>query len=107
MLRTEASRQLLWWKTSKERQSLKLLTLVIMKKDDKVFLDMKKLGFLAGYFNGFKGKVEAIETIYEAVVRELEEECGVVFISMEKWGILMFNFGDKSTALKSACILCR
>ena len=104
MLRTKASGQLLWWKIAKERQSLKLLTLV---KDNKVFLDMKKLGFVAGYFNGFKGKVEAIKTIYEVVVRELEEECGVVFLSMEKWGILIFHFGDKSTSLKSACILCR
>lgn len=77
-----------------KKQSPKLLTLVIIKKDDKVLLGMKKRGFGAGYFNGFGGKVESSETIEEAAVRELQEECGVFPHSMEKRGILTFHFDD-------------
>ncbi|KAG0575258.1 hypothetical protein KC19_VG331000 [Ceratodon purpureus] len=79
----------------KQKQiSPKLLTLVIVKKGEKVLLGMKKRGFGAGYFNGFGGKVEAGETIYEAAVRELQEESGIVPVSMEKRGILTFHFDD-------------
>jgi 8-oxo-dGTP pyrophosphatase MutT (NUDIX family) len=77
-----------------EKQSPKLLTLVIVKKDERVLLGMKKRGFGAGYFSGFGGKVEAKETIDEAAARELQEECGVVPLSMEKRGILTFHFDD-------------
>lgn len=44
--------------------------LVIIKKDDKVLLGMKKCGFGVGYFNGFGGKVEFSEMIEEVVVCE-------------------------------------
>ena len=37
---------------------------------------MKKRGFGAGKWNGFGGKVEPGETIVEAAVREVKEECG-------------------------------
>ena len=76
------------------KQSPKLLTLVIVKEGEKVLLGMKKRGFGAGYFNGFGGKVEANETIYEAAGRELQEESGIVPQSMEKRGILTFHFDD-------------
>lgn len=77
-----------------QKQSPKLLTLVIILKDGKVLLGMKKRGFGAGYFNGFGGKVEANETILEAAVRELQEESGVIPVSMEKRGVLTFHFDD-------------
>lgn len=76
------------------KQSPKLLTLVIIQKEGKVLLGMKKRGFGAGYYNGFGGKVEPGETIDEAAMRELQEECGVVPVSMEKRGILIFHFDD-------------
>lgn len=53
-----------------QKQSLKFLILVIIKKDGKVFLGMKKCGFGVGYFNGFGGKVEVNEIIDEVVVCE-------------------------------------
>jgi len=77
-----------------QKQSPKLLTLAIIRKDGKVLLGMKKRGFGAGYFNGFGGKVEANETIDEAAVRELQEESGVVPLSMEKRGVLTMHFDD-------------
>ena len=37
---------------------------------------MKKRGFGEGKWNGFGGKVEEGETILQAALRELKEECG-------------------------------
>ena len=89
-----------------EKHSPKLLTLVIVQKDERVLLGMKKRGFGAGYFSGFGGKVEAKETTDEAAERELQEESGIEFsmesgielshrtLSMEKRGILTFHLDD-------------
>lgn len=77
-----------------QKHSPKLLTLVIIVKEGKVLLGMKKRGFGAGYYNGFGGKVEAGETIEEAAARELKEESGVIPEAMEKRGILTFHFDD-------------
>ena len=54
----------------------KILTLVFLREGSKVLLGMKKRGFGAGKWNGFGGKVEPGETIVEAAVREVKEECG-------------------------------
>jgi len=42
-----------------------------------VLLGFKKIGFGAGKYTGFGGKVERGETIATAAIRELEEETGV------------------------------
>jgi mutator protein MutT len=42
-----------------------------------VLLGRKRVGFGAGKWGGFGGKVEEGETVVEAAVRELEEETGV------------------------------
>ena len=55
----------------------KVLTLVLLRKEAKVLLGMKKRGFGAGKWNGFGGKVEAGETVVEAAAREVLEECGL------------------------------
>jgi 8-oxo-dGTP pyrophosphatase MutT (NUDIX family) len=43
-----------------------------------VLLGMKKRGFGSGRFNGFGGKVRPGEDIKASVIRELEEETGIV-----------------------------
>lgn len=53
-------------------------TLVMLQKNGKLLLGMKKRGFGAGNWNGFGGKQHEGETLEEAAVRELQEECGVV-----------------------------
>lgn len=79
----------------------KLLTLVLILRDDKVLLGMKKRGFGAGRWNGFGGKVHTGETIEEAAKRETREECGIELIEMEEVGIHEFEFEkDRGTILE-------
>lgn len=56
-------------------------TLLFLIKDDHVLLAMKKRGFGAGNWNGVGGKIEAGESIEQALVRECQEEIGVTPIS--------------------------
>jgi len=44
---------------------------------NEVLLGFKKIGFGAGKYAGFGGKVEAGETVAMAAARELEEETGI------------------------------
>ena len=53
---------------------------------------MKKRGFGAGRYNGVGGKVEAGETIEEAVAREAKEEIGVGVDIIKKCAELQFYF---------------
>jgi 8-oxo-dGTP diphosphatase / 2-hydroxy-dATP diphosphatase len=70
----------------------KILTLCIIHKDGKVLLGMKKRGFGQGRWNGFGGKIHNGETIEEAAKREVLEESGINVLSMEKMGIIEFEF---------------
>jgi 8-oxo-dGTP diphosphatase / 2-hydroxy-dATP diphosphatase len=78
----------------------KLLTLAIVHKDGKVLLGMKKRGFGAGRWNGFGGKVEAGETFEGAARRELREETGIDAASLEKAGVLIFDFKENPGPLE-------
>ncbi len=73
----------------------KILTLCLVLNEGKILLGMKKRGFGAGRWNGFGGKVEAGETIEEAAKREMQEECGVEIMEMEKVGIHEFVFQSR------------
>ena len=59
-----------------------------------ICLAMKKRGFGAGRYNGVGGKVEADESIEDAVVREAKEEVGVDVVpsSLQKVAELTFTF---------------
>ena len=49
-----------------------------------VLLGMKKRGFGVGKWNGFGGKVENGETVFDGAMRELQEECSIPGIAMLK-----------------------
>ncbi|XP_059353040.1 oxidized purine nucleoside triphosphate hydrolase-like [Daphnia carinata] len=77
--------------------SRKSLTLVLITKPNEILLGYKKRGFGSYKWNGFGGKVEENESICEAAIRELKEECGLVVSAndLEQVGIINFEFvGD-------------
>lgn len=69
-------------------------TLCIIHQHPNVLLGMKKRGYGVGKWNGFGGKLEDGETVMEAAVREMEEECGIKIDTddLELVGILDFQF---------------
>jgi len=74
-----------------------LLTLCLIRKENKVLLGMKKKGRMGvGKFNGFGGHVEKGETIEEAAIREVKEEADIETQDLEKIGIVQFRFKSKS-----------
>lgn len=70
----------------------KQLTLLLLQQGDRVLLGMKRRGFGVGRWNGFGGKVEAGESLYDAAVRETEEEAGVRVTDAALVGNLRFVF---------------
>lgn len=70
----------------------KVLTLCLLHTDTHVLLGMKKRGFGAGKWNGFGGKVEPGETVEGAARREVAEEAGVDVPTLEKVGLIHFEF---------------
>ena len=75
--------------------SRKILTLIIIQKDEKVLLGMKKRGFGVGRWNGFGGKVDQGETVENAAKREIFEEAGITANNLEKVGVLDFSWQAK------------
>lgn len=66
-------------------------SLLFVVQESKVLLGMKKRGFGVNLWNGFGGKVDANETIREAAVREMQEECGITPTDPKFVGLLKFN----------------
>ena len=66
-------------------------TWMILQKDGKILLGMKKRGFGVGKLNGIGGKVEPGETTDEAAVRETFEEIGVKVTKMKLMGEIVFD----------------
>ncbi|OHA24233.1 MAG: hypothetical protein A3G52_04405 [Candidatus Taylorbacteria bacterium RIFCSPLOWO2_12_FULL_43_20] len=67
-------------------------------RENEILLAMKKRGFGAGKLNGFGGKVEKGERIEYALIREAEEEVGIVAdeSDLEKVAEIHFAFESKS-----------
>jgi mutator protein MutT len=74
--------------------STQVLTLCIIRENDKILLAMKKRGFGTGKWNGYGGKIENNETIEEALVREVKEESTIDLIEYQKRGEMKFVFPD-------------
>lgn len=72
----------------------RILTLCIIYQNEKVLLGMKKRGFGVGKWNGFGGHIEDDETIEKAAMREVFEEAGLKVKSLEKMGVITFEFQD-------------
>lgn len=68
--------------------------LCFVVKEGKVLLAMKKRGFGAGWWNGAGGKVKDEETPLEAVLRETQEEIGIIPQNPIHCGTLNFFFED-------------
>ncbi len=78
---------------------MKTATLCFLLRGDEICLAMKKVRFGAGKYNGFGGKVGdkpefANETIEEALVREGEEEFGIIIKDFENRGFVDFVFPE-------------
>ena len=67
------------------------LTLMILKRDGKILLGVKKRGFGMGRINGIGGKVEKGETIREAAIRETFEEVGIRVNDCSDRGQIVFR----------------
>ncbi|HLC33201.1 MAG TPA: 8-oxo-dGTP diphosphatase [Candidatus Nanoarchaeia archaeon] len=74
---------------------MKVMTLVLLRRDDSLLLGLKKRGFGKGRYNGFGGKVDDGETIEHAAKREVLEEVGVITQSITKVAELTFHFPHK------------
>lgn len=69
-------------------------TLLFLVKDGQILLAMKKRGFGAGRWNGVGGKLDADETIEQAMIRECQEEIGVTPTKYHKVAELDFTGGS-------------
>ena len=108
-----------WWYNM--ASSVKQLTLVMLHYGERILLGLKKRGFGAGKINvrrirvlstpnitssrsifpqGFGGKVEAGESVYDAALRELQEEAGVHASDATKCGVIRFEFEGDPVALQ-------
>lgn len=67
------------------------LSLMILKRDDKICLGVKKRGFGAGKLTEPGGKVEAGETPLAAAIRETAEEVGIKVVSARSAGTVIFR----------------
>jgi 8-oxo-dGTP pyrophosphatase MutT (NUDIX family) len=71
-------------------EAMKQVTLLFLRKDDRILLAMKKRGFGVGLWNGIGGKVDPHETIAEAAIRECQEEIGVTPHDIKPAGFIQF-----------------
>ena len=76
---------------------LRQATICLLRKENKVLLAMKKRGFGVGKWNGVGGKVKEGETVEQAVIRETQEEIGVIPLFLQKAALLDFYFPDVPT----------
>src|SRR5437588_12445111 len=57
-----------------------------------VLIRKKKPEWQAGKLNGVGGKIEELETVYEAMSREFQEETGIITIPRD-WRAYLYMYG--------------
>jgi 8-oxo-dGTP pyrophosphatase MutT (NUDIX family) len=72
---------------------------MLLFKDSKILLGLKKRGFGMNKIDGFGGKVEKNETIYQAAIRETKEECGIDVKDAKFIGLIRFQFEIEKVTL--------
>ncbi len=79
-----------------EKDQKKTMSEAIIVKGNKVLIGrkIKKGGFGFGKWVGFGGKLEKGESIKQAMIRETEEEAGIMPTKFRKAGILTFHYVD-------------
>jgi len=81
-------------------------TLLFLVREGEILLAMKKRGFGKDLWNGVGGKIEANETIEQALVRECQEEIGVTPLEFRKVAIHEFDYADKDDPVVVHTYLC-
>lgn len=76
----------------KLKNPLKIATIMLLIKKDKVLLAMKKRGFGVGKWNGTGGKVKDGESIADAAIRETIEEINVTPLNINKVAVFKYYF---------------
>lgn len=79
----------------------KAYTLVFIRTASQILLGLKKRGFGVNLYNGFGGKIEPNETIIDAALRELKEECCLTVrkTDLKNVGHLEFSFEGEPTLM--------
>jgi mutator protein MutT len=80
--------------------SLRQVTILFLMDNDQILLAMKKRGFGEGLWNGVGGKLDVGETIEQALIRETNEEIGVIPQSFHKVAVLDFRYPEGSERTK-------
>lgn len=69
----------------------KVYTLAFIKRNDNVLLGLKTRGLGVGFWNGFGGKVENKETVYQGAIREIKEECDLNVKQLRHIGVVRYE----------------
>jgi len=71
----------------------KVMTIALIRVKDKMLMGRKKKkGFGYSKWNGFGGKVESGETVDKAMIREVQEEVGLIVEEYALRGKLLFHY---------------
>ncbi len=85
---------------------LKICTLLLLVRDGRILLAMKKRGFGSGRYNGVGGKITSGETIEQALVRECQEEIEVTPTKFDKVALHDFAFPDGTPDMQVHAYIC-
>ncbi|XP_065066218.1 oxidized purine nucleoside triphosphate hydrolase-like isoform X2 [Rhopilema esculentum] len=84
----------------------KLFTLVMIMRNNKLLLGMKKRGFGKGRWNGFGGKVQEGERLLDAAKRETLEECCLHIKDPKHLAKIIFEFKGETQLLEVHLFIC-